>query len=408
MHLSPKQLEVVQHSVYPQFMCLAGGATRSGKSLGSVYGFGSYVIERLDREHALIGFTLESIMRNVGWELIKYFKSMGYGAKLSHLMGTKIEVYHGNSETCFIYLVGANDERARNRLQGATLSGAFVDESVTVPESLWQMLLTRLTPADAKLWCTFNPDTPQHWFKREVVDRVDSLDATLHHFHFDDNPSLSEEYKERIRSGLRGHWYQRLVDGIWAGGAGLIYKDWKTELHKLPKSYPIFALDWGVAGVFAAIRCDVFRETGNIVDEYRYDARVELPRTDSEQAMAFQKWAGNRSAKVIVDPNTSNAFKNILRRMGYWVIHGKNDMDNGLRHTSEKLANGDVRIGSNCRELIKELNSYSWDFDMLDKKDVDYPLKSDDHLCDAMRYLVHTIFKDRVGIGTYIGEQAHA
>ena len=58
-------------------------------------------------------------------------------------------------------------------------------------------LLPRLSPEGSKFWCTFNPESPAHWMKREFIDHLDDLSTPesaidLHYFTMDDNPTLSK------------------------------------------------------------------------------------------------------------------------------------------------------------------------------------------------------------------------
>ncbi len=69
-------------------------------------------------------------------------------------------------------MVGANDERAEEKIRGMTLAGAYVDEASVLPESFCKMLLTRLSVEGARLYATTNPDSPMHWLKRDYLDRA--------------------------------------------------------------------------------------------------------------------------------------------------------------------------------------------------------------------------------------------
>src|SRR6185312_15847332 len=49
-----------------------------------------------------------------------------------------------------VYLAGANDERAQERIRGLTLAGAYADEISTLPQSFWSMLMSRLSVDGAR------------------------------------------------------------------------------------------------------------------------------------------------------------------------------------------------------------------------------------------------------------------
>ena len=42
-----------------------------------------------------------------------------------------------------------------------------------MPQSFFQMLLSRLSPEGARLYGTTNPDSPYHWLKTDYLDNPD-------------------------------------------------------------------------------------------------------------------------------------------------------------------------------------------------------------------------------------------
>ena len=397
MHLSPKQLKVRQFAYSDKTLCLCGGATRSGKSFSISQSFGDYVLMYPDKDHCIAGWSIESIMRNLGVDLMGHFEDRGFGCKLSRTVGTKIVVATDATKDTNIWIIGANDARGQKRVQGSTLAGICVDEAVGLPESLWNMLWTRLTFEYSKMWASYNPDIPTHWFKTQIEDKHESLNGVWYPFSFEDNPSLHEEVKERLRNTLKGHWYKRLVEGLWFGASGLVYPEWYMGVQKLAANKrTTFALDWGVASVTAALRVEHDKQNANVVDEYYYDARDADPLSDAEHARRFADWAGNLGARVIVDPSTSPSFKGMLRRAGYQVVNARNRVSPGLRHTDDLLSNKRILIGSTLRNLHKELNTYSWDTMAAEREDK--VVKKDDHVVDALRYFAYTTFTDSLNI----------
>ena len=66
--LSPKQKHILAHAASDSTSCFAGGAIRSGKTFSSSLSFALWILrEGMGYDHALIGYTLEAVMRNVGW-----------------------------------------------------------------------------------------------------------------------------------------------------------------------------------------------------------------------------------------------------------------------------------------------------------------------------------------------------
>ena len=58
----------------------------------------------------------------------------------------------------------------------------------------------RCSVAGSKYWFNCNPAGPNHWFKVNWIDKQEEKKIIYLHFTMDDNPSLTEEIKERYRT----------------------------------------------------------------------------------------------------------------------------------------------------------------------------------------------------------------
>ena len=67
--------------------------------------------------------------------------------------------------------------------------------------------------AVAKIFTTSNPGSPWSWFYKDVIKRLPKINGIYLHFTMDDNPSLSEEVKERYKQLYSGVWKRRFIDG---------------------------------------------------------------------------------------------------------------------------------------------------------------------------------------------------
>lgn len=384
------------HAVTDRTTCLAGGSTRAGKTTAVLHGFAVWVLkEGMGFHHAITGQTIESIMRNIGWDLITLFGEMGVSCKFTRDVGTRIDV-HYNGLWSPIWIMGAGDERAYRRLLGATLKGLLVEELVLLPESFFNVAWGRLSVKGAKMWASYNPDNPRHWVKEKVVDRVEEFDGVLYEFEMRDNPSLPDEVIERYERSFVGHWHTRMVLGQWAGATGLIFPTWFPIEEPLESERHVVSLDWGVSTVFHAL---LFRAKGpraDCVSELHYDGRLSEPREEREHVAAVKAWlleeVGTvREIVVYVDPSTPASFKRILRDEGMVVRNADNDVLPGLVTTASRLHRGEIRIGD-CPELKRNMAGYVWD-EKKSEAGVDAPVKANDHGCDALRYYAHSTGK---------------
>lgn len=108
-----------------------------------------------------------------------------------------------------------------------------MDEVVLMPESFVKQALARCSVEGARFWFSCNPDNPNHWFKKEWIDRREEHNALRLHFTLDDNPSLSEKKKEQYRRDFTGVFYDRFILGRWVVAEGLVYPMFDEEKHVL-------------------------------------------------------------------------------------------------------------------------------------------------------------------------------
>ena len=89
-----------------------------------------------------------------------------------------------------------------------------------------------------------------------------------------------------------------------------------------------------------------------------------------------------------------------MQRKGYRLQSAANEVVPGITMVQLFLSQNRLKISKNCPNLIREIQGYVWD----DKKallGIDAPIKKDDHLLDALRYMIYTIFKKRGINGTH-------
>ena len=122
-----------------------------------------------------------------------------------------------------IYCVGANNIDSESKIRGATFGGAYCDEANLYPQEFWIQLNARCSVEGAQIFANLNPDSPYHWFYTDVITNKKITDMKIWHFTMDDNYSLSESYKESLKSAFTGVYYRRFILGEWCIAEGAIY-----------------------------------------------------------------------------------------------------------------------------------------------------------------------------------------
>ena len=396
--ISPRQREVIAHACGPLTSVFAGGAVRSGKSYSVMVSFALWLMAKVSRyDAAIVGQSIETIMRNLGFDLMDTARTMGMSIDMDRAYGTRMVVATKKQQTS-IWLVGANDAKARKRIQGSTLQGLVVEELPLLPFDFFQMAWSRLSVEGAKMWASYNPEGPAHWAKRQVLDNVGSYDGVDLKFQLRDNPTLPESVIERYEDSYHGHWYKRLIKGEWSAASGAIFPEWKFGPEVAPKTWRRhIALDWAVSGTLAVLHIATRGKRGLVLNEMYHNAREEQVLTEEQVLRRVLAWWGKEfhtryNVQVWLDPNTPASFKRLLRKHGFNVRAADNTVLPGLRVTADRLASGDVTISPKCRNLREELSGYVWD-EVAADKGIDAPLKARDHGCDALRYWAYSTGK---------------
>jgi PBSX family phage terminase large subunit len=304
-------------------------------------------------------------------------------------------------------VIGARDEGSEKYIRGLTVGVALCDEVSLMPQSFFQMLLSRMSPDGARLYGTTNPDSPYHWLKAEYLDNSE-LKATKilwsDHFTMDDNPNLAPEFVETQKRLYTGFFYKRFIEGLWVMAEGAIYKDsWCEDLVYEAQTEPvglrvrgghqqrIIPIDYGTTNPMVFL--DIY-DDGRlywVVREYYWDSAVEMrQKTDAEYADDLANFIGpQRNAKVIIDPSAAS-FKAEMTKRGIWHVDADNDVNEGIRIVSMVL---NKRMARFCRQTtpktIKEMQTYAWDTRAVQRGE-EKPLKTHDHGPDAFRYFSMT------------------
>ena len=404
---SKKQLEFFNDS--DARLNIAVGAVRSGKSHITIHRFmkelfrsgpdGRYLITGKSERTVLMNI-IEPMQEFTGG-LIRYNRGMGEFT----LFGKKV------------YVVGANDERAEGKIRGATFAGALVDEITILPESFFRMLLSRLSIEGAKLFGGTNPDSPMHWLKTDFLDKFEDDPKALKHFKFnlDDNPTLTENFKNSLKKEYQGLWHKRFILGDWVLAEGAIYDFFDTSLHVVnnPPTYAkhyFLGVDYGTSNAFAAVLVgynDDHKPTLWVEKEYYWDSKsMGYQKTDAEYALDLQREFGGYPIRLLyLDPSAAS-FQTELRRGKFPVKQANNDVIDGIRCVSTLLSQGNLVVCKNCVNLIKEIEGYVWD-DNAVRRGEDKPVKQRDHAVDAMRYVIYSHFGNKTSLKETSYKEAH-
>ncbi|MFJ6566235.1 PBSX family phage terminase large subunit [Streptomyces sp. NPDC091292] len=389
------------------------GAVRSGKTIGSIMVWLRYVRTGPPGALLMVGKTERTLKRNI----IDVIVQMIGKRRCDYRAGAGEVVIFGRT----IYVAGANDERAADKIKGLTLAGAYMDEVTTYPQTFFQMLETRLSVEGAQWFGTTNPEGPNHWLKKQVLDRArlhlrrdgtlaetqdpDALDVHRFSFVLDDNPSLPAAYVASLKRSHQGLFFRRYVLGEWCLAEGVIYDAFDEARHVVDlvpeiSRWMCVGIDYGTVNPFAALLIGIGSDNRMYVaSEYRHDSRVAKRQlTDAQYSVGVRRWLStyeHRGTKgvapswIFVDPSAASFMTQLWSDGVPGVAKADNEVKDGIRSVSSAFGENILSIHRSCKGLLEELPAYVWDSKAA-LKGIDQPLKVDDHSVDGLRYGLHS------------------
>ena len=394
---SPKQRQVMTWWLpgskdYRREAIVCDGAVRSGKTMAMGLSFFLWAQTNFDGQRfGVCGKTIASLRRNVLSEILPRLEGLGaqWKERRSENLVTVTFLGHRNQ----FYIFGGRDESSASLIQGITFAGILLDEVALMPRSFVEQACARCSVAGSRLWFNCNPAGPGHWFYQTWILEAKKRNCLRLQFTMEDNPSLTEQIRQRYRNLYTGVFYRRFILGQWAQAEGRVYDFFEPEMvqavpqGEFEKWY--ISCDYGTVNPTSMGLWGLRRGIWYRVQEFYFNSRATMRQmTDGEYAMELEKLAaGRRIAAVIVDPSAAS-FIQVLRRQGWRVKQAKNDVLSGIRATAQALKAGKIVICDTCADCLREMEEYVWD---LRAGVGDRVKKEHDHAMDDMRYFVATV-----------------
>jgi len=331
-----KQLELMRMWKHKQLkrINLLEGSVSSGKTWISLVLWGFWVATMpKDKLYLMCGKSLTTLKRNCLVLLEELFGTSNFtfstSAKEAYLFGRRI------------LLEGANDARSESKIRGLTLQGAYCDELTLFTKDFFVMLLSRLRVPGAKLIATTNPDSPEHWLKKEYIDRMEELDMLTMRFLLDDNTTLDPAYVTAVKKEYTGVFYNRFILGDWAIAEGLVYQQFDKTKHVIhnykPSGNAIYyiSVDYGTVNPTSMGLWALEADKAVRIKEAYYNSRGTGQRHTDEQhyKMLEQLAKGYPIQQVLVDPSAASFIECIRSHRTLNVRSANNSVIDGVRVT---------------------------------------------------------------------------
>lgn len=323
--------------------------------------------------------------------------------------------YANGSTLCY---AGVSDEKQREALKsigkGDGVDFLWIEEANALSFDDYQVLMTRLRGKAAgwrQCLMSCNPDHENHWLNRKIIG-ADSPDIASTWISPYDNPYADRDYLATLEA-LTGVQRDRLLLGKWISAEGMVWP-YEPGVHLcdpfvIPDHWRrIKVVDFG--WLTTTVQYQALDPSTGDVHVYRQLYRTQQLVSDIAVACkAIEAQRDSRAARyeAVVCDHDAEGRAQLERVWGCSTLPAHKAIREGLEAVTARFAARNARRiwihrGSLAHapdrqlakdgyptELVDELLGYRFDSgvdkDGHPKKD-GYPIKKNDHACDALRY----------------------
>jgi phage terminase large subunit len=227
----------------------------------------------------------------------------------------------------------------------------------------------------------------------------------------DDNPHLNEKAKKRTLARAKTEEERAArKSGRWVHFAGLIYPEFEQDIHVIPQKPLDETREWlseievyegidpGIRHMAGVVFCALDHDDNMVVFE-ELPLQGKVVSQVAEQIKAVRQTYEFDARWTVIDPAARNKQHQTGRSdqmeyadHGIVTIPGQNSRGAGFNSIKERLQakpSPKLYITANCETLIEQFRTYRWKTPKNKSEDApkDEPVKVNDHLLDALRYV---------------------
>jgi PBSX family phage terminase large subunit len=294
-------------------------------------------------------------------------------------------------------------EQGRKAWQGPKRHIVWFDEEP--PEEIIKEGMARLIGKNAKLIFTMTPLLGQTIVFKKFIEENIGYRGFVYGSTYENRANLTDEYIKSLEDMGEDDIAMRL-QGQFLRLEGLVYKEFHRRDNLIPHIEPerqlytfVAAWDFGadhptgflLGGIDAYENVYIFRE-------YK-----ESNGTMEEHARAFKTGrSGLTISRVFGDPSAKQWMKEMRsfreKDLRVHITGAVNDRTSGISVTNSLFKQKKLFISENCPQLLYELEHHRYKPKKAGQKDGDV-VKTDDDLCDCLRYLCASAVKSKLHSG---------
>ena len=398
------------------FLNVWEGAVRSSKTVVALMAFLLYVMASPESVFIMSGRTASTLEKNC---ILGDYGVLALcpGAQYRQVHKSQVILIPTPQGVKTIYTYGASDIQAHMGLRGLTAGGWFADEiNMHDREFVAEAFKRTVASRDRKHFWTLNPDNPYHWVYEDYIDFYDFKSKEdkkalggfhLWKFYLEDNPILTEQRMAELKlQYVPGSFqYRRAILGERCIAEGLIYPGATEErvcADLDPADYNIryASLDFGTNHATVIYLGGFHRQNRKqwaIFGEF-YSEKEDLTTEEYWQGfcgLCERYHVDPRAVNICIDPS-AGAIKVEFQKQRAMAFNARNNVLDGIEFTKKLLYDGTLRISHDCRQMLRQFSTYSWD-EKASARGEDKPVKINDDCMDSLRYFAYTHIRPIVG-----------
>lgn len=229
-----------------------------------------------------------------------------------------------------------------------------------------------------------------HFFDLFEIEKEDK-DFKSFHFSTYDNPFIPTDEIDKAKKELTEDRFAQEYMADFRKMEGLVYKEFSRDAHIFEEEgfegetfqcvKTFGGVDFGFTNPAAVYTIKKDKDSNYwITDEW-----YKVGQTDAQIAdyVAALKWN-----ECYPDPESASGIEELVRRKVNVrdVIKNKDSIRNGINAVRELFKSNRLYIHSSCKNLIWELETYSYPDRKPGHNEYENPIKENDHALDAIRY----------------------
>ena len=346
--------------------CLQGG-TRSSKTYSLCQLFIVKCLEETGKVFTICRKTLPALKGTAYRDVLNILKELELYNEANHNKSELSYTLNGN----LLEFISVDQPQ---KIRGRKRDYLWLNEANEFTYEDWQQLILRTTE---KIYLDYNPSDPYSWIYEKVLTRDD---CTFLKSTYKANPFLDEDTVaeiERLKDLDPDYWQ---VYGLGEIGSvqTMIFRKFDL-VDEVQGRLVGYGLDFGFTNSPSALVAVYVSDDNLYIKEMLYEKRL----TNTDLANKLREFRIDRQSEIIGDSAEPKTIEEIYRQ-GFNIKPAKKGA--GIHLGIDIMRRYKLHITKDSLNAIKEFRSYKWATDK--NGDVlNTPVKVNDHLIDATRYL---------------------